>query len=158
MEPWFIDVPGVNLSTTLSFQFDRQGVGPSSYFLFDDPDFYPIDDQLFGNPPGEHNYLFTVEGDWIFDRDASRTEWLFVESNGDAWVYIDDRLVIDMGGIHGVTRQYVDIDRLGLTDGTTYNLKIFVAERQAGVPYQLMIATNVYLKNAGGLSVTEMAD
>ena len=47
----------------------------------------------------------------------------------DVWVFVNEMLVIDLGGIHGATEQYVDLNRLGLEDGETYTLDFFFAER-----------------------------
>jgi hypothetical protein len=38
--------------------------------------------------------------------------------------------VIDLGGTHGPQEQYIDLNRLGLTDGSTCTLKMFFAERR----------------------------
>ncbi len=66
---WFRDVPGVNLSRQLTLAFKRQESGS---YVFDDKEdpvyselggFFPIEDQLFGNPGGspDRNFHFTFE-------------------------------------------------------------------------------------------------
>ena len=49
------------------------------------------------------------------------------------WVFIGDKLVIDLGGVHPQSSQEIDsqdlID-LGLNPGQEYDLDIFFAERQ----------------------------
>ena len=47
----------------------------------------------------------------------------------DLWVYIDNALVIDLGGVHGALTGSVSLDTLGLTIGDTYNFDLFFAER-----------------------------
>ena len=45
--------------------------------------------------------------------------------------FIDGELVIDLGGVDPTDAQYIAIDRPGLTDGETYQLEIFYAQRQS---------------------------
>jgi fibro-slime domain-containing protein len=47
----------------------------------------------------------------------------------DLWVFINNRLVIDLGGVHGPESASVNLDTLGLTAGNTYNFDLFFAER-----------------------------
>jgi fibro-slime domain-containing protein len=45
-------------------------------------------------------------------------------------VYIDGRLVIDLAGVIPGGDQLIQLDRLDLTDGESYVLKFFYAQRQ----------------------------
>ncbi|MBW1636145.1 MAG: fibro-slime domain-containing protein, partial [Deltaproteobacteria bacterium] len=47
----------------------------------------------------------------------------------DLWVFIDDTLAIDLGGVHGAMNQSVGLDTLSLSIGTTYDFDLFFAER-----------------------------
>ena len=47
----------------------------------------------------------------------------------DVWVFIDDKLVIDLGGVHAAQSASVDLDTLGLTVGESYDFDLFFAER-----------------------------
>ena len=47
----------------------------------------------------------------------------------DVWVFINKKLVIDLGGVHGASSELVVLDSLGLTIGQTYLLDVFHAER-----------------------------
>jgi hypothetical protein len=51
-------------------------------------------------------------------------------------------LVIDLGGTHGPQEQRIDLNRLGLADGSTCTLKMFFAERRR-IGSNCMIDTNL---------------
>jgi len=68
----------------------------------------------------------------------------------DAWVFINNNLVIDLGGVHGAESASVNLDTLGLTVGQKYTFDIFYAERhtsQADLSFQTSI---VFDSPAGG--------
>jgi fibro-slime domain-containing protein len=69
-------------------------------------------------------------------------------------VFIDGRLVMDLGGVAGGARQYVQVDRLGLTDGQRYPLHLFYAQRRDDVSV-FRLRTNIELTSpvmVGGVS------
>ncbi|MGZ3474929.1 MAG: fibro-slime domain-containing protein, partial [Polyangiales bacterium] len=51
----------------------------------------------------------------------------------DLWVYINRKLAIDLGGVHGAENGKIDLDaragELGITKGKVYQLDFFFAER-----------------------------
>ena len=47
----------------------------------------------------------------------------------DLWVFINDDLVVDLGGVHGAASGSVALDTLGLTPGQSYDFDLFFAER-----------------------------
>ncbi len=150
-DEWFRDVPGVNLSTTVTLTVTRQADGTYQYSDTDDmPDgFFPIDGQLYGNSNANtaHNFHFTTEikGSFIYDATAGQTFHFL--GDDDVWVFIDGRLVIDLSNTHAPAEQFVDMNRLSLTDGQEYMLQIFQAERQTNGSH-FAFTTNLLLTDA----------
>jgi fibro-slime domain-containing protein len=164
---WFHDVPGSNISMplviTLTFVLQDDGS-----YLFDDKldplyrdlgGFFPIEHQLFGNPGGspDRNFHFTFELHSEFVYEASTGQVFKFIGDDDVWVFVDNKLVIDLGGVHAATEQYVDIDRLGLTDGETYRLDFFFAERHR-TQSNFRVQTNLKLTNTEQPTITAAFD
>ena len=89
--------------------------------------FFPIDNQGFGNQGEPHNYSFTMEIHTVFTYKGGET--FQFRGDDDVFVYINKKLVINLGGVHGPESASVAIDTLNLTPGTAYPLDFFSAER-----------------------------
>lgn len=153
---WFHDVPGVNKSKQLTLTLNYDAT--KQQYVFDDTTdplysslggFFPVNGILFGNTPGWNtNYAFTLEVHTVFTYQAGANQVFTFRGDDDLWVFINGKLVIDLGGVHSVQSQTIALDRLGLTSQTEYPLEIFFGERHT-VSSDFHIETNLKLAAAG---------
>jgi fibro-slime domain-containing protein len=138
---WYNDTPNVNQSLNYGIILNETAPGSGTY-AYQNPSFFPIDNQLLGNQGDSHNYSFTYELHSSFTYNVGQT--FDFTGDDDVWVYINDKLVIDLGGVHSAESASVNLDTLGLTAGNTYNFDFFFAERHTSES-NLKISTSIPL-------------
>lgn len=152
---WFRDTPGLNMNGSFPITLVREP-GTDQY-VFDDrlathfsnlEGFFIVNDRMYGNSRGGNkNFHFTFELDTEFQYRAGEGQRFTFSGDDDVWVFIDGKLVIDIGGIHNAVTQSIDLDRLKwLEDGKVYSLNFFFAERHR-TKSNFRIETNLALRN-----------
>jgi fibro-slime domain-containing protein len=82
-----------------------------------------------------HNFHFTTQVTHWFKYDAKTTPRLDFTGDDDVWVFVNDKLALDLGGVHQPVDGTVNLNTttaasLGLSDGKVYKLNIFHVERK----------------------------
>lgn len=127
---WYNDTSGINLSTSYTITLDNGKTESGGVYTYENVEFFPIDNQLFGNEGNSHNFHFTFELHTEFTYTGGET--FNFTSDDDLWIFINNTLVVDLGGVHDPASGSVNLDTLGLVKGNTYAFDLFFAERHTG--------------------------
>jgi len=164
-DQWFRDIDGVNAGRALSIKLMRNDATGS--YVFDDTQdalyqqrggFFPINGELYGDYQNDTNFHFTYEINTEFNFEVGSGQTFRFIGDDDVWVYIDGKLVIDLGGVHSKIDQIVELDRLNwLEDGEVYTLQFFFAERHT-TQSNFRIETNMLLRTVKLPATTALHD
>jgi fibro-slime domain-containing protein len=123
---WYRYTPTINDPYLVYLEF----VPNNGVYTFESTAYFPLDNAGFGNTPGfAHNFSFTTELHLKFTYHGGET--FSFTGDDDVWVFINNALAIDLGGLHTSVNGSVSLDTLGLTKGTEYPLDLFNAERHS---------------------------
>lgn len=138
---WFSETPEIDAVDEIQLLLANDGSGG---YQMSTTSWEPINDELLGNEDGAVNRNFTVDVSSIFFNRDCENKYIEIETSMDCWVFIDDIMVIDLGGTTGNARQRIDLDRLGLANNTWHRVRFFIAQRLDG-PQDLFISTSLAL-------------
>ena len=145
---WYKDDSSVNMTTTQNLTFTDIGGG---LYQYSNSSFFPIDGQLLGNEGNpNHNYHFTMEMHTSFTYQAGTGQIFDFTGDDDLWLFINGKLVVDLGGIHGAVNGSVNLDSvagsIGLLNNGTYAFDLFFAERHT-TESNFKATTSIVFKN-----------
>jgi len=128
-EDWYDNVEGTNVPYVVDLWLEPEG----EQFVFDSSRFFPLDsvttddDKQPDHDERLRNFGFTTELHTSFEYRGG--ESFTFRGDDDVFVFVDGKLVVDLGGLHGPLEGTVLIDDLGLTTHEVYDLDLFQAER-----------------------------
>jgi fibro-slime domain-containing protein len=146
-DQWYRDVAGVNMRKpfTIPFQMGANGV-----VTYSNTSFFPIDNDLFGNEGNPHNFHFTFELHSTFVYKAGDT--FSFRGDDDVFLFINKKLVIDLGGVHKAEQMSINLDQLaptiGMTPGGEYAFDFFYNERHT-TESEIEIQMTLVFKDCG---------
>ncbi|MFT3776019.1 MAG: DUF4215 domain-containing protein [Minicystis sp.] len=143
-DQWYNDVTGVNIPILKTITLSQL---PTGEFQYNNSSFFLLDGQGFGNQGNSHNYHFTSEVRYWFEYKGN--EQLDFTGDDDVWVYVNKKLAVNLGGVHGPLSGGIKLDataaaNFGLTVGSIYEIAVFQAERHtSGSNYKLTLSNFV---------------
>lgn len=114
----------------------------------------PFFDNLSGNNNKRHNFGFTMKIQAEFEYVPGQYFSFF--GDDDVWVFINNKLVVDIGGQHSQAEGAVSLDTLGLIEGKTYPFHIFYAERHQ-YESNFKMVTSIDLKTEASLLLRDLS-
>lgn len=157
---WYRDIPGVNQSRPIEIRLTE--VPGTGRFVYENAFFFPIDGELIGNEgdafldtqntPRNFHFTTHLTGDFYY---SSPDDSFAFTGDDDLWVFVDGKLAIDLGGVHGAETGTIDgsgLAALGLKPGISYRMDIFHAERRSnGSTFR--VETNFAITDPGNSDV-----
>jgi len=147
-DQWYQDTDRVNITVVKTLSLPKQTDG--SYKL-DSNSFFELDNlgwvaqgSQYEPVRSGHNFNFTSEARYWFEYKGN--EVLSFKGDDDVWVYINGRLALDLGGVHGEETGSISLanvagsSQLNLVKGRIYEAVVLQAERHTtGSNYRLTL-------------------
>ena len=151
-DQWYRNTDGVNQAIEFVVPLTLKANGISSY---DNGAFFPIDNQGFGNyKKTGHNFAFTFELHTEFAYKGG--EVFTFTGDDDLWVFVNNHLGIDLGGLHPERSRSINLDMVakdfGLKIGSTYPLDLFHAERHTNASH-FRVETSIQFTNCTAIII-----
>jgi fibro-slime domain-containing protein len=142
---WYHSNPTYNVTVPVPSLTLSETAPGSGIFQYSNAPFFPIEGLGFGNfATANENFghtLFTY----------STGQVLNFKSDDDLFVFINQKLALDLGGVHAAKPGTINLGALGLISGQTYSFDLFYAERyttEAALTFQVPALADIPLPEA----------
>jgi fibro-slime domain-containing protein len=142
-DQWYRTIGGTNVPFEKEITLAEASPG-SGIYQYGSNAFFPLTPtEGFGEtPPGQgRNFLFTTEIHLTFF--YQRGQVFTFRGDDDLWIFINGKLALDLGGMHGEREAKIDFDaqaaELGIVAAGSYTMDLFHAERHTS-------ASNFYME------------
>ncbi len=161
---WYRDTPGKNQPFDYTLVLTA---GPGGVQTFNNQEFFPLDgrgwnDEYTADDGMQHNFSFTFELHTTFGFVGGET--FTFTGDDDVFVFINSKLVVDLGGVHGAETKAIALSTLTTDDaaktpvplvvGTTYPLDVFYNERHT-VSSHFRMDTSIGFNNCNPIVVPQ---
>ena len=117
-------------------------------FIYGGDSFFPFDTER-NRDEGTHNFYFSCEHHGAFVFEEKSNQRITFKADDDLWVFINDKLSVDVGGIHDTETRVLDLNELGLANGQLHTIDLFFAQRRP-VKSSLELKSNFDMRCALG--------
>ena len=120
-------------------------------YTYDNSSFFILDNRGFGLEGRAHNYSFSMELHWPFTM-VPGLKFIF-RGDDDVWAFINDRKVMDIGGIKEAIQDSIIGDSLHITPGQECQLDFFYCERHT-TQSSIRITSNIITAKPSNIDMT----